>query len=89
MARGATTGVQLTSTLATGTSPFAVTSTTVNTNLNADLWDGYQFASYLNQAVLTTSSPQFANLKLTGGGGIYPSVDSTTALYINKAEVST
>jgi hypothetical protein len=31
---------QLTSTLAIGTSPFAVTSTTVNTNLNADLVDG-------------------------------------------------
>lgn len=40
MARGATTGVQLASTLATGTSPFSITSTTVNTNLNADLLDG-------------------------------------------------
>jgi hypothetical protein len=57
---------QLTSTLAIGTSPFAVTSTTVNTNLNADLWDGYQFASYLNQAVLSTSSPTFAGLTLNG-----------------------
>jgi hypothetical protein len=27
--------------------------------LNADLWDGYQFSTYLNQAVLTTSSPTF------------------------------
>ena len=36
---------QLTSTLATGTSPFAVTSTTINTNLNADLLDG-QHGSY-------------------------------------------
>jgi hypothetical protein len=40
---------QLTSTLATGTSPFAVASTTVNTNLNADLldgWHGTYFGSY-------------------------------------------
>lgn len=36
---------QLTSTLATGTSPFSVTSTTINTNLNADLLDG-QHGSY-------------------------------------------
>ena len=33
-------GGQIVSTLATGTSPFAVTSTTVNTNLNADMADG-------------------------------------------------
>jgi hypothetical protein len=32
---------QLISTLATGTSPLSVSSTTVNTNLNADLLDGY------------------------------------------------
>jgi hypothetical protein len=38
---------QLASTLATGTSPFAVTSTTVNTNLNADLFDNYHGSSYL------------------------------------------
>jgi hypothetical protein len=30
--------------------------------LDADLWDGQQFSSYLNQAVLTTSSPTFANV---------------------------
>lgn len=32
---------QLTSTLTTGTAPFAVSSTTVNANLNADLLDGF------------------------------------------------
>jgi len=36
---------QLTSTLADGTAPFVLTSTTVNTNLNADLLDG-QHGSY-------------------------------------------
>ena len=37
---------QLTNTLAIGTSPFAVTSTTVNANLNADLLDGQHGAYY-------------------------------------------
>ena len=33
--------------------------------LDADLWDGNQFSSYLNQAVLTTSSPTFATVNYT------------------------
>lgn len=37
---------QLTNTLAIGTSPFAVTSTTVNTNLNADLLDGNHASAF-------------------------------------------
>lgn len=69
MARGSTTGVQLTSTLAIGTSPFAITSTTVNTNLNADLWDGYQFSDYLDQSVKQTASPQFDGLIIANGSG--------------------
>jgi len=57
---GLTTGdspsfVKATLTQAVGTAPLTITSTTVCTNLNADLWDGYQFADYLNQAVKTTS----------------------------------
>ena len=52
------------SSVAIGTQPYACTSTTVNTNLNADLWDGYQFASYLDQALLTSSTPQFARAGL-------------------------
>jgi hypothetical protein len=38
---------QLISTLAIGTSPFDVTSTTVNTNLNADLLDGLHSTSFI------------------------------------------
>jgi len=38
--------------------------TTLVPNLNADLWDGYNFSDYLDQAVKTTSSPTFANLNL-------------------------
>lgn len=30
--------------------------------LDADLWDGNQFSSYLNQALLTTSNPTFATI---------------------------
>ena len=44
---------QITSTLATGTSPFAVTSTTVNTNLNADLLDDQHGSYYLDLANAT------------------------------------
>jgi hypothetical protein len=46
--------------------------------LDADLWDGYQFSSYLNQAVLTSSSPTFAGLTVNGstqtnGVGVFTS----------------
>jgi hypothetical protein len=41
-------------------------STTLVTNLNADLWDGYQFSDYLDQAVKIASSPTFANLTDSG-----------------------
>lgn len=34
--------------------------------LDADLWDGYQFSDYLNQAVKSTSSPTFAALTVNG-----------------------
>ena len=63
-----------------------VSSTALITDLNADLWDGYQFADYFNQAVKTTSSPTFANLIITAGGDIKPSADSTTALNIAQAD---
>ncbi|MGD8786301.1 MAG: hypothetical protein PVJ60_02670, partial [Phycisphaerales bacterium] len=54
----------LISDVADGTAPLTVTSTTVVPNLNADTWDGYQFADYLNQAVKTTSSPTFQTLTI-------------------------
>lgn len=41
-----TTANQFTSTLATGTSPFAITSTTVNANLNADMVDGQHASAF-------------------------------------------
>ena len=39
--------------------------------LDADLWDGYQFSSYLNQAVLTSSSPTFSSIYSSASGGFY------------------
>jgi hypothetical protein len=51
----------ITSTVATGTAPFTVASTTKVTNLNADMVDGYSF----NQDVQTTASPTFANVTLS------------------------
>ena len=38
--------------------------------LDADLWDGQQFASYLNQALLTSSTVNFSRVNVTGSHGI-------------------
>lgn len=63
---GVATSDNFVSDVAIGTSPYACTSTTLNTNLNADLWDGYQFSDYLDQAVKQASSPTFANITDSG-----------------------
>lgn len=52
---------QFRSQLATGTAPFVIASTTVNTNLNADLLDGYHASSF------ALSSHTHAYLPLSGG----------------------
>jgi len=72
---------------ATGVAPFTVASTTRVANLNADLWDGYQFADYINQAIKTSSKPQFAGVNLGGatyylGSGALASKLYT--LYVNE-----
>ena len=56
--------LRLVSTVATGSAPFTCNSTTLSTNLNADMTDGY----HLNQNVLTTSSPLFVGLNVNGSG---------------------
>lgn len=48
--KAAITGTQLISTIATGTSPLKVTSTTVVSNLNADMLDGYHANSFVKIA---------------------------------------
>lgn len=50
------------SAVSTGTAPFTIASTTLNTNLNADLWDGSQLNTH-------TASLR-ANHVMTGGGTI-------------------
>lgn len=69
---------QVTLSETTGTAPLVVTSTTVCTNLNTDLWDGYQFTDYLDQAVKTTSTPTFAKLGVVAAAaGPFVTVTST------------
>lgn len=52
------------STLATGTAPFTIASTTLNTNLNADLLDG-QHGSYYQQALVSGT-----NIKTINGSSV-------------------
>jgi len=61
---GAYTGTTYTSTIATGTAPLTVSSTTAVTNLNADLWDGNHFAPLgtWTASVDTTNTAQNASL---------------------------
>lgn len=58
---GVVTGTRLVSTIATGTAPFTITSTTVSANLNADLLDGLHLntsgrANLANEVVRTDAS---------------------------------
>jgi hypothetical protein len=68
---------QLTSTLAIGTSPFAVTSTTVNTNLNADMLDGKHTGSSGNVVPLMDGSN-------TWSGTNYISVSNAAAFKVGS-----
>jgi len=81
---GALTTPNFISNAAIGTAPFACTSTTLNNNLNADLWDGQDLPSfdsgkYLtnNGAALSWDTPADTNFWLDGGSYLYP--DSTYA----------
>ena len=66
---------RFTSTQATGTAPISVASSTLVTNLNADLLDGIDGGSFLRSDAddITTGQIQFtkANSTTTGGGQIY------------------
>lgn len=61
LVRPLTTNQQITSTVGAGTAPFAPNSTTVCTNLNADLLDG-QHGSYYNDAANLTGTVASARL---------------------------
>jgi hypothetical protein len=56
------TAEQFESNVAAGTAPFVVASNTLVSNLNADLWDGYEFSDYFDQVLKTTSSPDFVGV---------------------------
>lgn len=54
--KAAITGTQLISTIATGTSPFTVSSTTVVSNLNADMLDGWHLNYILKDGYVTSGT---------------------------------
>lgn len=54
--KAAITGTQLISTIATGTSPFTVSSTTVVSNLNADMLDGWHLSYILKDGYVTSGT---------------------------------
>jgi parallel beta-helix repeat protein len=66
------TGTQLVSNVATGTAPLTVASTTLVTNLNADLLDGQQGSYYQNATNLTTGTLDSARISgsYTGISGV-------------------
>jgi site-specific recombinase XerD len=74
---------QLTSTVATGTAPFVVSSTTLNTNLNADLLDGQHgsyYAPLTNVSGTTNRLAKFTEANSVGDASIndlYSSVAMT------------
>jgi len=74
---------QLTNSLAIGTAPFVITSTTVVSNLNVDQVDGYD----LDQALLVASSPQFAGLTLTGTLALGANKATTTYVPLNAEDL--
>ena len=49
--------------------------------LDADLWDGNQFSSYLNQGVLTSSSPSFAGVNINGNLNAVDNIHLAGTLY--------
>jgi len=73
-----------------GGTPWTSANDGAGSGLDADLWDGNQFSSYLNQAVLSTSSPSFAGLNINGSlnavdniylaGTLYHEGDTNTSL---------
>lgn len=75
---------QIETTVSTGTSPFKIVSTTVNTNLNADLLDG-QHGSFYAPAISSANyiqnqnaTAQIANLWINGTGTFNGAIRSTS-----------
>ena len=86
------TGTRFISDIATGTAPFGVTSTTVVSNLNADLLDGQQGSYYTDFTNITVTSGEVSNAMLANSsinfGGISLSLggsDTTPAFALADA----
>ena len=76
---------QLTNTLTGGTAPFVITSTTVCTNLNADLWDGFHISSAITLTNTTDSSTKDTGaLILEGGLGVEKSIVAGGGLTVSS-----
>ena len=76
------TGTQFTSDIAIGTAPLVVTSTTVVTNLNADLLDGESGVHYMDNTDTQDLGITGNNVTLTDGGTA--DVSTTTAVTANS-----
>ena len=77
---------QIVSSIATGTAPLAVTSTTLNTNLNADLLDSQEGTYYLALGNATGSLPA-ASVSIADAGGIITATDVEGALQENRTAI--
>lgn len=82
-------GTQLSSTIATGTAPLTVTSTTKVTNLNVDQLDGLDstaFAASSGSAnyIQNTTSPQTADFNIMGNGIIGGTLGVTGAVTLSS-----
>lgn len=76
---------QLTNTLAIGTAPFAVTSTTVNTNLNADMLDGKHVGTSGNAVPLLDGANTWSGLNSYSAGIYISSTSEVNMLAIGNS----
>jgi hypothetical protein len=78
---------QITSTVATGTAPLSIASTTLVTNLNADLLDGQHGSFYQNAGNLNAGTLPTARLPAFTGGDV-TSTAGSTALTLGNSGVT-
>jgi hypothetical protein len=86
---GNATAVKFTSTVATGTSPYACTSPTLNTNLNADLLDGNHASSFAQYSFGANNFSGTGDFITTGGVtggpiGVYGDVSTSFGAGFNQ-----
>lgn len=84
-ASGTVSGTRLISTIATGTAPLTVSSTTVVTNLNADLLDGYNTST---TAAASTVAVRDSNNNLLADNFIPTATSTATAAGITTLDIT-